>query len=101
MAENDSTEFVCPGCGSDYKMVRVKADADLPHGLIHCRVCKQPLAAIDGEFVVEIFPCAAGKSEAPRKTPRRGAGLRSDAVLLVIVVAPRTKAISWNVKVAL
>jgi hypothetical protein len=37
MAENDPTEFVCPGCGSGYKVVRVKADADLPHRLIRCR----------------------------------------------------------------
>jgi len=88
MAENDPTEFVCPGCGSGYKVVRVKADADLPHRLIHCRVCKQPLAAIDGEFVVKYFLLRRGKAKrqkAPQgsgayKRPRRGAGLRRDAV---------------------
>jgi len=55
MTENHPTEFVCPGCGSGYKVVRVKAGADLPHRLILCRICTQPLAARDGELVMKYF----------------------------------------------
>jgi hypothetical protein len=55
MTDSHPTEFVCPGCGSAYKVVRVKADADLPHRLIHCTVCKRPLAPTDGEFVLKYF----------------------------------------------
>jgi alpha-ketoglutarate-dependent taurine dioxygenase len=36
MADSHPSEFVCPDCGSGYKVVRVKADADLPHRLLHC-----------------------------------------------------------------
>jgi hypothetical protein len=55
MTDNNPTEFVCPGCGSSYKVVRVEADADLPHRLLHCRVCKHPLTAMDGEFLLKYF----------------------------------------------
>jgi transcription elongation factor Elf1 len=55
MTDNNPTEFVCPGCGSGYKVVRMKADADLPHRLIHCRVCKHSLTAMDGELVLKYF----------------------------------------------
>ena len=55
MTENRTSEFVCPDCGSGYKVVRVKADADLPHRLIHCRVCKHPLTAMDGQHVLKYF----------------------------------------------
>src|SRR5262245_17007878 len=48
MTDDHPTEFFCPGCGSRYKVVRVQADADLPHRLIHCKVCKQPLTPADG-----------------------------------------------------
>jgi hypothetical protein len=54
MTDSHPPEFVCPDCGSGYKVVRV-ADADLPHRLIHCRVCKHPLAAMDGEFALKYF----------------------------------------------
>jgi transcription elongation factor Elf1 len=55
MPESHPTDFICPGCGSDYKVVRVKADANLPHRLIHCKVCQQPLAPTQGEFVLKYF----------------------------------------------
>ena len=35
MTDDHPTEFFCPGCGSRYKVVRVKADADLPHRFAH------------------------------------------------------------------
>src|SRR5262245_18744945 len=47
MTENHPTEIVCADCGSGYKVVRAEADADLPHRLIHCWVCKHPLTAMD------------------------------------------------------
>jgi hypothetical protein len=75
MAENDPTEFVCPGCGSGYKVVRAKADADLPHRLIYCRVCKQPLAAIDGEFVVKYFLVRREKAKRQERSPAGERGL--------------------------
>src|SRR5262245_43135975 len=68
MTENHPTEFVCPGCGSGYKVVLVKADADLPYRLIHCRVCKHPLTAMDGQHVLKYFLVRRAKSEA---TPMR------------------------------
>ena len=46
-------EFFCPGCGSRYKVVRVQADADLPH--LYCKVCKQPLTPADGEYALKYF----------------------------------------------
>ena len=55
MTENHPTEFVCSDCGSGYKVVRVKADPDLPHRLIHCRVCRHPLVAKDREYVLKYF----------------------------------------------
>src|SRR5262245_20793025 len=55
MTENHPTEFLCPDCGSGYKVVRVKADADLPHRLIYCRVCKHPLTAMDGQHALKYF----------------------------------------------
>jgi hypothetical protein len=48
-------DFICPGCQARYKMVRAKSAArsrDLP---LHCKVCKQPLAASDGEDVLKYF----------------------------------------------
>jgi hypothetical protein len=55
MSDGHPTEFFCPGCESRYKVVRVKADADLPHRLIHCKVCKQPLTPADGEYALKYF----------------------------------------------
>ena len=55
MTENHPTEFLCPDSGSGYKVVRVKADADLPYRLIHCRVCKHPLTAMDGQHALKYF----------------------------------------------
>jgi hypothetical protein len=55
MTESHPTEFVCPICGSGYKVVRVTADPDLPHRLVHSRVCKHPLTATDGQHVLKYF----------------------------------------------
>src|SRR5262249_45474647 len=51
----EAADFTCPRCTSRYKFVRVRADPDLPGRLIHCRVCKEPFAPTDGEYVVKYF----------------------------------------------
>jgi transcription elongation factor Elf1 len=50
MSKDHPTDFICPGCGSSYKVVGVQADPELPSRVIHCRVCKEPLAAAHGEY---------------------------------------------------
>jgi hypothetical protein len=54
---------IVAGTADDVRAAGVKADADLPHRLIHCKACKQPLAAIDGEFVVKYFLVHRGKAK--------------------------------------
>ena len=51
----EAADFTCPRCTSRYKFVRVRADPDLPGRLIHCRVCKEPFASTDGEYVLKYF----------------------------------------------
>jgi hypothetical protein len=51
----EAVDFVCPGCTSRYKLVRVRAEPGLPSRLLHCRVCKEPLAATDGEYALKYF----------------------------------------------
>jgi len=41
--------------GADYKVVRVKAEADPPHRLIHCKVCKRSLTPTDKEYILKYF----------------------------------------------
>src|SRR5262249_58732621 len=55
-AVHHPTDFICPGCGADYKVVRVKAEADPPHRLIHCKVCKRSLAPHRQRIHFEILP---------------------------------------------
>src|SRR5262245_43752474 len=40
---------------SQNKAVRVKAEADPPHRLIHCKVCKRSLAPTDREYILKYF----------------------------------------------
>src|SRR5262249_31824881 len=49
------SDFICPGCGAGYKVVRVKPEADPPHRLIHCKVCKRSLAPTDKEYILKYF----------------------------------------------
>jgi hypothetical protein len=51
----DVVDFACPKCASRYKLVRVRMEQGLPSRLIHCRVCKEPLASTDGEYVLKYF----------------------------------------------
>jgi len=55
MVKADVADFIFPGCQARYKLVRAKSAAgsrDLP---LHCKVCKQPLAASDGEDILKYF----------------------------------------------
>ena|SRR6516165_1033159 len=54
MPEDHPVDFVC-GCDARYKVVRVKAEASHADQLIHCLVCKQPLAPTDGAYVLKYF----------------------------------------------
>ena len=54
-AVHHPTDFICPGCGAGYKVVRVKAEADPPHRLINCKVCKRSLAPTDREYILKYF----------------------------------------------
>jgi hypothetical protein len=63
MSEGHPVDFICRGCGSGYKVVRVTADAGLPHRMIHCKVCKQPLAPTDGEDVLKYFLISRGTAK--------------------------------------
>jgi transcription elongation factor Elf1 len=60
-----ASDFTCRGCGSAYKVVRVKADAAPPHRVIHCKVCKQPLAPTDGEYLLKYFLINRAKAKRP------------------------------------
>ena len=54
MPEDHPVDFVC-GCDARYKVVRVKAGASHADRLIHCVICKQPLAPTDGAYVLKYF----------------------------------------------
>src|SRR5262252_2211929 len=51
----EAADFKCPRCTSRYRLVRVRADREFPSRLIHCRVCKEPFAPTDGEYVLKYF----------------------------------------------
>ena len=55
MVKADVADFICPGCQARYKMVRAKSAARPRNLPLHCKVCKQPLAASDGEDILKYF----------------------------------------------
>src|SRR5262245_48806448 len=55
MVKNNPADFVCPGCQAGYKLVRTKSDPRSRYLPVHCKVCKQPLAATDGEDILKYF----------------------------------------------
>lgn len=54
MTDSLATDYTCT-CGACYRVVRTKADADQPHRLVHCLVCKKPLPATEGDSVLKYF----------------------------------------------
>jgi len=70
MVKGDPANFICPGCQARYKIVRAKAESrsrDLP---LHCKVCKQPLAAMDGENILKYFLISRPKARRSQAQPR-------------------------------
>ena len=51
----EATDFLCPQCKSRYKLVRVRAEPGLRNPSVHCRVCKESFAAIDGDYALKYF----------------------------------------------
>jgi hypothetical protein len=51
----EAVDFVCPRCTSRYKLVRVRAEPGLRGHLVHCRVCREPFASMDGEYALKYF----------------------------------------------
>jgi transcription elongation factor Elf1 len=52
---DNPASFTCSQCGAHYKLVRVKAETQSHDHLLHCKVCKQPLATTDGEDILKYF----------------------------------------------
>ena len=52
---DNAASFICSQCGAHYKVVRVKTETQSLEHLLHCKVCKQPLAATDGENILKYF----------------------------------------------
>lgn len=52
---DNPASFTYSQCGAHYKVVRVKAESQSFDRLLHCKVCKQQLAARDGEDILKYF----------------------------------------------
>src|SRR5262249_53552076 len=48
-------DFKCSKSSARYKVVRVKPEPQSPNWLVHCKLCKEPLAAMDGEDILKHF----------------------------------------------
>ena len=48
-------DFLCPGCKSRYRLVRVQAEPQHATGTIHCKVCQEPLSPTDGDYALKYF----------------------------------------------
>jgi rubredoxin len=70
MVKDDPTNFICPGCQARYKLVRAKAETRFRDVPLHCRVCKQPLAAMDGENILKYFLISRPKTRQSQAQPR-------------------------------
>jgi hypothetical protein len=78
MVKDDPTDFICPGCQARYKVVRVKAEPRSRDRPLHCKVCKQPLAATDGEDILKYFLIGRPKARRFDTTTRRSTALNVD-----------------------
>jgi hypothetical protein len=55
MVKDNPADFVCPGCQARYKTVRQRSAPRSNNWLLHCKVCREPLAATDGEDILKYF----------------------------------------------
>ena len=70
MVKDNPADFICPGCQARYKIVRAKAETRSRGVPLHCKVCKQPLAAIDGENILKYFLISRPKARQSQAQPR-------------------------------
>ena len=63
--ETRPTDFVCPGCGAHYRVVRVKGEVDPPGRLLLCTACKRPIKATDGEYMLKYFLVSRPRTKQP------------------------------------
>jgi len=63
MAKDDPVDFICPGCGARYKIVRAKSELRSRDFPLYCKVCKQLLAAMDGENILKYFLISRPKAK--------------------------------------
>jgi predicted RNA-binding Zn-ribbon protein involved in translation (DUF1610 family) len=74
MTDGPITSFVCPDCGSVYKVVRLLTPPQ-PHDYpVACLGCGLLLEPRDGEFLLKYFRMAR-----PAKAGLRGAGMRGSS----------------------
>ena len=55
LVKDNPADFVCPWCQARYKVVRLKSELRSRDFPLHCKVCKQPLTATDGEDILKYF----------------------------------------------
>jgi len=67
MVKNNPADFACPGCQARYKLVRVKSELPSRNFPLHCKLCKQPLAATDGGRSWSISSYAAPRRGKPKR----------------------------------
>ena len=48
-------DFVCPQCQARYKVVLMTVELGASHPSLHCKVCRQPLASTEGEYILKYF----------------------------------------------
>ena len=55
MTKDRQENFACPHCHARYKVVRMRAEPCVAHGVLYCRVCRQPLASSEGGDILKYF----------------------------------------------
>ena len=53
--EDARLEFHCPSCDAGYKVVRVAKESGKAYRPVHCRVCRGPLPATEGDDILKYF----------------------------------------------
>ena len=48
-------DYKCLKCSAHYKVVRARAEPRSPNWQVHCKVCKEPLASMEGEDILKYF----------------------------------------------
>jgi predicted Zn finger-like uncharacterized protein len=48
-------DFICPGCQALYRIVRMKSESGAAYMPVPCKVCRQPMAATEGDDVLKYF----------------------------------------------